>query len=63
MQVLKLNNLIINHFLYSWLKGICFHRGILVFISIGCLITPLDRDKWQYISFCVGIKNRLEMFE
>ena len=57
LQVLKLNNLIINHLLYSWLKAICSHGGILILILIACSVTPLDRGKWQYTAFYVGITD------
>ena len=57
MHVLKLNSLITNRLLYSWLKGIGSHDDILILISIACLITSLDRGKWQYTAFRAGIKN------
>ena len=66
----ELNNLIINRLLYSLLEAICSHDGILILIPIACLITLLDRGKWQYAAFRVGIKhivskclNTIEMFE
>ena len=55
-KVHKLNNLIVNRLLYSWLKGICSHDGILILIPIVCFITPLDSGKWQYTAFRVGTK-------
>ena len=50
----------INRLLYSWLKRICSHDGILISIPIACLITPLE---WQYPAFRVDIKDRFKMFE
>ena len=57
VQASKLNNLITNRLLYSWLKGICSHDGIVILIPIACLITPLDRGKWQYTAFRARVKD------
>ena len=60
-----MSNLITNCLLIK----ICFHDGILILITIACLITPLDRGKWKYTDFDLGIKdivlkclNTLELF-
>ena len=57
VQVLKLNDLIINRSLYSWLEVISSHDGILILISIACLVTPLDCGQGQYTAFRVDIKD------
>ena len=52
-----MSNLRINGLLYNWLKEIRSHDGILILISVTCLITPLDSGKWQYTAFRVDIKD------